>query len=168
VTIDALDFRVGRLVKVWNHESSEKLYCEDIDLGPVLGVRKVASGLRPFYESKDMLEGRLCVVVTNLKSRSLAGFPSHGMVLCASNGDHTSVELLDPPEGSELGERVLCEGYTKDPEPDSKVAKKKIFEQLAPEMLTNDDGVACWKGIEFRTKAGGVKAEKGMKGGHVA
>jgi len=166
--IDALDFRVGKLIKVWEHEGSEKLYCEEIDMGPELGVRKVASGLRPFYATSDMLEGRLCVVVANLKSRPLAGFPSHGMVLCVSSADHSSVELLDPPAGSELGERVLCAGYEKDAEAENKVAKKKIFEAMAPDMKSNEQGVACWKGIEFRTKAGLCKAEKGMVGGSVA
>lgn len=27
------------------------------------------------------------------------GFESNGMVVCASNGDHTKVELLRPPVG---------------------------------------------------------------------
>jgi aminoacyl tRNA synthase complex-interacting multifunctional protein 1 len=44
------------------------------------------------------------LVMTNLKPRPLAGFNSNGMVVCASNADHTVVELLIP-EG-EAGERV--------------------------------------------------------------
>jgi aminoacyl tRNA synthase complex-interacting multifunctional protein 1 len=45
------------------------------------------------------------IVMANLKPRPLAGFVSNGMVVCASNDDHTIVELLIP-EG-ELGERVF-------------------------------------------------------------
>jgi len=32
-TVDALDIRVGRIVKVEQHPNAESLYVEDIDLG---------------------------------------------------------------------------------------------------------------------------------------
>lgn len=35
---------------------------------------------------------------------------SCGMVLCASNGDHSQVEILRPPAGSKVGERVKVQG----------------------------------------------------------
>ena len=44
------------------------------------------------------------LVMANLKPRPLAGFNSNGMVVCASNNEHTSVELLIPD--GEIGERV--------------------------------------------------------------
>lgn len=47
-----------------------------------------------------------CLVITNLKERKLAGFMSNGMVLCASNEDHTVVEILRPEEGAKIGERI--------------------------------------------------------------
>jgi tRNA-binding EMAP/Myf-like protein len=37
-----------------------------------------------------------CLVMVNLKPRPLAGFMSNGMVVCASNHDHTAVEVLRP------------------------------------------------------------------------
>lgn len=49
------------------------------------------------------------IVMVNLKPRPLAGFPSNGMVVCASTPDHNSVELLIP-EGN-IGERVYLEGH---------------------------------------------------------
>ena len=39
----------------------------------------------------------LCFVVTNLKPVKMAGLESAGMVLCASNADHTAVEIVRPP-----------------------------------------------------------------------
>ena len=36
------------------------------------------------------------VVMVNLKPRPLAGFPSNGMVVCASNSEHTAIEVLRP------------------------------------------------------------------------
>jgi len=53
------------------------------------------------------------IVLVNLKPRKLVGFNSHGMVLCASNEDHTKVELLRPAEGAKVGERVTLDGYGK-------------------------------------------------------
>ena len=46
------------------------------------------------------IEGKLVVVLANLKSRNMAGIPSHGMVLYASDASHENVELLIAPEGA--------------------------------------------------------------------
>lgn len=40
----------------------------------------------------------LVIIAANLKARKLGGFPSNGMVLMASNGDHSIIELLRPDE----------------------------------------------------------------------
>ena len=42
--IGQMDIRVGKIVKVWKHPDSEKLYCEEIDVGNG-EIRKIASGL---------------------------------------------------------------------------------------------------------------------------
>jgi tRNA-binding EMAP/Myf-like protein len=55
------------------------------------------------------------LVVCNLKPAKMAGFESAGMVLCASNPEHTQVELLEVPEGAAIGERVFIEGLTGEP-----------------------------------------------------
>ena len=166
LTVAALDIRVGKILKAWHHPESDKLFCEDVDVGEAV-PRKIASGLRPFYQTDD-LEGRLVLVLCNLKSRTLAGFPSHGMVLCASNDEHTEVEFVVPPEGSVIGERVMFEGITGEPEPDTKVAKKKMFEKIAPDLKTDGNGHVVWKEHKATTSAGTVVALKGMVNAHVA
>ena len=40
-----LDVRVGRVVEVWKHPESCKLYCEKIDIGGG-EIREIASGLQ--------------------------------------------------------------------------------------------------------------------------
>ena len=42
------------------------------------------------------------LVLANLKARKLGGFNSHGMVLCASNDDHTDVKFVEVPAGSKV------------------------------------------------------------------
>ena len=161
--VSALDIRVGKIVKAWHHPDSDKLFCEEIDLGEE-APRQIASGLRAFYKTED-LEGRRVVVLCNLKSRKLAGFPSHGMVLCASNADHTAVECMEPPEDAEIGQRIMFEGYEGEPEPDNKIAKKKIFEKLAPDLKTDANGICVWKGAVSKPS---IKASKGMPDAQVS
>ena len=166
LNISALDIRVGKILKAWNHEDAEKLYCEEVDVGEDK-PRQIASGLRPFYKLEEM-QNRTVLVLCNLKARNLVGFPSHGMVMCASNDDHTDVEFAVPPEGAKIGERVTFEGHDGEPEAENKVAKKKIFEKLAHDLKTDADGVVIWKGAKSSTSAGPCKALNGMPNAHVA
>lgn len=48
----------------------------------------------------------LCVVFANLKPKKLAGDFSEGMVMCADNAEIGKVQLMRPPEGSKVGERI--------------------------------------------------------------
>jgi glutamyl-tRNA synthetase len=155
--ITALDIRVGRITKVWAHEEADKLYCEEIDVGED-EPRMVASGLRPYLKTEDM-EDRLCLVLCNLKARKMVGFPSHGMVLCASNADHTDVRLVNPPIDAKIGERITIPDFDfeeEDAEPfaENKVGKKKIFEKIAPHLVTSEYGVPEFLGRPFMTSAG--------------
>jgi aminoacyl tRNA synthase complex-interacting multifunctional protein 1 len=52
------------------------------------------------------MQGRAVLVLANLKPRNMRGVKSNGMLLAASNAEHTVVELLSPPEGAAPGERV--------------------------------------------------------------
>ena len=167
LNVSALDIRVGKIVKAWEHESSDKLYCEEVDLGEENGPRKIASGLRAFYKLEEM-QNRMVLVLCNLKARNLGGFPSHGMVLCASNADHTAVEFAVPPEAAKIGERIVFEGFEGDPEPENKVAKKKIFDKLSPDLKTDNDGIVVWKGVKGVTSAGVCKAVSGMANAQVS
>jgi aminoacyl tRNA synthase complex-interacting multifunctional protein 1 len=90
------------------------------------------------------------------------------MVLCASNQDHTQVEFVVPPNDAKIGERVMFDGYNGQPEPENKVAKKKILESVLPHLMTNDDGVVTWKGAISFTTAGPCVSSKGMKNAKVA
>ena len=54
------------------------------------------------------------------------------MVLCASNSDHTDVKLLVPPDNAVAGDRITFMGFIGEPLPPNQIAKKKVFEKLAP------------------------------------
>ena len=151
-----LDVRVGKIVKAWPHPSAEKLYCEEIDVGED-APRTIASGLRAFYSEAEM-QGRMCVVICNLKPRKMQGFKSCGMVFCASNADHTAVEFVAPPPGAKAGERVVLtpgHAHAEHPAaPPNFVAKKKVFEACLPDLATDAGKVATYKGMAFTTASG--------------
>jgi len=156
-SVTALDIRVGRINKVWTHEEADKLYCEEIDVGED-EPRQIASGLRPYLSEED-LEGRMVLVLCNLKTRKLAGFPSHGMVLCASNEDHTVVKLVSAPVDAKIGERVTVPGFDFEgeegqPFKENKIGKKKVFEKIAPFLKTSEYGVPEFCGRPLLTSAG--------------
>lgn len=157
VPITALDIRVGEVKRIWEHEEADKLYCEEIDVGED-EPRLIASGLKPYLKADD-IEGKKVLVLCNLKARKLVGFPSHGMVLCASNEDHTDVRLVNPPIDAKIGERVTVpdfdfEGEEAEPYAENKIGKKKIVEKLAPFLVTSKYGVPEFLGRPFMTSAG--------------
>lgn len=79
VSINSIDLRVGIIRTVKRHDTAEKLYVEEIDVGEET-YRPIASGLVPYYTLEQM-QGRRLIVVCNLKPRNLVGFKSHGMLI---------------------------------------------------------------------------------------
>jgi len=158
-----LEFKVGKIVKVWNHPEADKLYCEEIDVGEEQ-PRQIASGLRPYFTLEQMLGQRL-LVVANLKAKNLVKFKSHGMVLCAAapaedGSDGERVEFIEPPEDAPIGEIITFEGLpTPQPITPAQVEKTKIFMTCAEHLKTTEDCTATWKGHTFMTTAGPCKAK---------
>jgi methionine--tRNA ligase beta chain len=82
LSINSIDLRVGIIRSVKRHDTAEKLYVEEIDVGEET-YRPIASGLVPYYTLEQM-QGRRLIVVCNLKPRNLVGFKSHGMFITAA------------------------------------------------------------------------------------
>lgn len=146
IDISRLDLRIGKILDVSLHPDADALYVEKIDCGDATGPRTVISGLVkhvPINEMKD----RLVVVLCNLKPAKMRGILSEAMVMCASSSE--KVELLVPPANVKPGDRLVFEKYPG--EPDQQLnPKKKIWEQVAPDIKTNEDGVAFYKDCEFK------------------
>ena len=119
-----------------------------------------------------MLSG-LVIVFANLKPRPLAGAMSNGMVMCASNEDHSVVELVRPPEGSKPGDRIQITGNPILGHPVSEERqeilnpKKKYAERFLDNLKTNDKCEATYNGITLQTSAGVLKA-KSLTNVHIA
>jgi len=149
------------------------LYVEKVDLGDPEGPRTIVSGLVA-YVPADGLAGRAVVALCNLKARNMRGVKSEGMLLCASNADHTVVEPLDPPAGSAPGDRLGFEadgarpGEAPAPASANQVAKKKVWEGVQPDLKTSPDRVATWKGAAMVGPGGGVVTCASLGGGNIS
>jgi methionine--tRNA ligase beta chain len=152
IDISKLDIRVGVITKAWLHEEADKLFCEEIDVGED-EPRQIASGLRAHYNLED-LEGQRVLVLANLKARKLVGFASHGMVMCAADGEG-NVKFVEPPTDAAIGERIFVEGFEGgEPATGNQLDKKKMLEKIFPDLKTNASGVACYHGKPLSTSAG--------------
>ncbi|KAK1307561.1 putative methionine--tRNA ligase [Acorus calamus] len=154
ISVTRLDIRVGLIKKVQKHPDADSLYVEEIDVGED-STRTVVSGLVKYIPLEDMQNRKVCVLC-NLKPASMRGIKSQAMVLAASNNDHTKVELVDPPESAQVGERVTFPGFSGNPD---KVLnpKKKVWETVQTDLQSNAELVACYKGVPFTTSAGVCK-----------
>lgn len=154
IDISQLDIRVGMITKAWEHKEADKLFCEEIDIGEAT-PRQIASGLRAHY-SVDDLPGQRVLVLANLKCRTMLGFPSHGMVLCASNSEG-AVQFIEPPDDARIGERISVDGFDGEPATENQVMKKKMLDAIFPDLKTDENGVPCYKGIPLSTSVGSCK-----------
>jgi methionyl-tRNA synthetase len=104
ITIDdfnRVDLRVARIVKAEAVPEANKLLKLTLDLGAE--TRTVFAGIKSAYQPAD-LEGRLTVMVANLKPRQMRFGLSEGMVLAA--GSDSGLYILSPDSGAEPGTRV--------------------------------------------------------------
>jgi methionine--tRNA ligase beta chain len=144
----------GRVLEVTAHPDSDKLYVEKIDLGEPT-PRTIISGLREHISVEAFL-GRNVVVVANLEPRKMRGIESAGMVLCASTEGKGEVKLLDVPEGVAPGERITFPGHDGAAEPVLKKKLAKCWDDVAPLLKTDSQGVATFSGLPFVTSKGPV------------
>jgi methionine--tRNA ligase beta chain len=143
---------VGKLKRVWAHPDADKLWCEEVDCGDE-EPRLIASGLREYYKTPEDMEGRMVLVLANLKPRPMRGFTSHGMLLCASTEDR-GVELIEPPKDAKLGERVTIGDLVGEPD-EILNAKKNPWEAVCEHFKTGkDEPIAMFKDIPLMTSAG--------------
>ncbi|KAJ3158905.1 hypothetical protein HK101_001208 [Irineochytrium annulatum] len=152
--ISKLDIVVGKILEVSRHPDADSLYVEKIDCGEP-EPRTVVSGLVKFMKEEE-INGKMILVLKNLKPAPMRGIKSFAMVLCASNADHTKVEFLLPPPGSKPGDKVYFKGHEGTPD-EQLNPKKKIFESVQPAFKTRDDLVAVWEDVPFQTDKGLVK-----------
>ena len=152
------EFRVGEFIKVWPHPESEKLYCEEINIGTE--VRKIASGIRKFVPIEEM-KG-LCVVFPNVRPKNMPNYVSHGMMCCLPLKDLEGKEIrafFRPRDEAKPGDRIFPEGHAEKFPEDAHLetiapgAVKRIFKR----MEVDAEGYITYNKIRLSTKHGYLK-----------
>ena len=100
---EKVKLKVAQIKEVEEIEGADKLYKLTIDLGDE--ERTICAGIKQYY-SKEDLQGKRIIVLTNLTPRTLRGIESQGMLLAASSKDHSKVSLITPDQEIELGSEV--------------------------------------------------------------
>ncbi len=102
-----IKLKVGKILDVEDILGKDKLYKLTIDLGEA-EKRTLVAGLKFFY-TKEELQNKYVIVVSNLEPRKLGPFISEGMLLAASQKleDGTEkVSLLTPDKNIALGSNI--------------------------------------------------------------
>jgi tRNA-binding EMAP/Myf-like protein len=91
-------------------------------------------------------------LLCNLKPCKLRGVLSEAMVLCASTPE--KVELMIPPAGAQIGDRVSVDGFEGEPVAEC-TPKNKVFDMVAVDLKTDDSLVGTYKGKALEVKGKG-------------
>jgi len=97
-----IDLRIAKIIKAEHVEGANKLLQLTVDIGDE--SRNIFAGIKSAYAPED-LEGKLTVVVANLKPRKMRFGLSEGMVLAAGPGGK-DLWILSPEQGAQAGMRV--------------------------------------------------------------
>lgn len=151
IDVSRLDLRIGHIITAKKHPDADSLYVEEIDVGEA-APRTVVSGLVNHVPLEQM-QNRMVILLCNLKPAKMRGVLSQAMVMCASSPE--KVEILAPPNGSVPGDRITFDAFPGEPDKELN-PKKKIWEQIQPDLHTNDECVATYKGAPFEVKGKGV------------
>ena len=102
-----IKLKVGRILMAEDIPGKDKLFKLTVDLGEP-EKRTLVAGLKLYYTKED-LENKYVIVVSNLEPRKLGPFVSQGMLLAASQKleDGTEkVSLLLPDKDIALGSDI--------------------------------------------------------------
>lgn len=91
-----VQIKTAKVTNVEEIKGADKLYKLTLDDGSE-EPRTICAGIKEYY-SIEQLAGKTIVIIANLKPRKLRGIESNGMLLAASNSDHTKVSLLSPDQ----------------------------------------------------------------------
>ena len=106
ITIDdfaKIDFRIAEVIACAKVPKADRLLQLTLRVGET--TRTIVSGIAEHYSPEEMV-GKLICIVANLAPAKIRGVESHGMLLAASDDDHTQVIVLEPGKPIASGSKV--------------------------------------------------------------
>lgn len=92
---------VAEIINVEDIEGADKLWKLTLNGGNI-GERTICAGIKQHYSKEELLNKKI-IYFSNLTPRKLRGIESQGMLLAASNEDHSKIVLLAPESDIEPG-----------------------------------------------------------------
>ena len=99
-----LNLQVGQISSVSDHPNADKLYILNVDLGEET-ERQIIAGLKNHY-TKEELENKKAIFITNLQPAVLRGEESQGMILAAVSKDKKEVAFITPEKDIPIGTKI--------------------------------------------------------------
>ena len=87
-----LDLRVATVREAGLHPNADKLLALQVELADG-EMRQILAGIRAAYDPETLV-GKQIIIVANLAPRKMRGLESQGMLIAASNDDHSDLALL--------------------------------------------------------------------------
>ena len=151
--IARIDFKIGQIIDIKQHDKDERLYVESIDCGEHQ-PRTVVSGLAKHYPDKTELLNQKVIVFANLKYSKFKGVESQGMVMCSTDASSGQVKILRPPKDAKVGSSLKWKNSA-DYKADDKIniGKKNSFwkKEIVEKLVTDKDGNMAFNGVAFKT-----------------
>ncbi|XP_023683426.2 aminoacyl tRNA synthase complex-interacting multifunctional protein 1-like isoform X1 [Paramormyrops kingsleyae] len=151
VDVSRLDVRVGRILMATRHPDADSLYVGEVDVGEET-PRTLVSGLAKHVALEEM-QGRMAVLLCNLRPSRMRGVLSQAMLLCAASPE--KLEILGPPAGAAPGDRVTIPGFSGEPDRELN-PKKRLWERTQTELRVDDRGVATYRGRALEVRGRGA------------
>ena len=95
-----LDLRVGLVKSCDKIEKSRNLYKIIIDCGD-MGLRQILTGIASYYSPEELINEKI-VILVNLKSKTIMGYESQGMLLAADFNNEPFLLKIDERKGKKI------------------------------------------------------------------
>jgi tyrosyl-tRNA synthetase len=143
--------QVSKIVHAEKHPNADSLVKCRVEVQP--GVTKpLVAGILKSYQPSDLID-KYIITITNLKPVTLKGEQSEVMLFAATDLQSKVQKLLEPPQGSAIGDRVFLEGNDQGEALDR--IPPKQWEKVVSGFLVNN-GTPKYHGINLTTKNGVV------------
>ena len=160
-----VDFRVGKIIDVSMHPTSDAFYIERVEVGNG-EVLEMVMEHQKFLTPEELLNKKV-IALCNMKAVKIGKVKSTGLLMSVKS-ERGAIELVEPAPEAQVGERVYADGERVAPDAPAVIEpltplqqrKLKAWEHLAPEIKTNKKTELIFKEFyPLRTKSGPLHVE---------
>ncbi len=99
-----VQLQIGEIIKAEKVPKADKLLVTQVKFGTE--VKQILSGIAMHYTPEELV-GKKALYCTNLKPAKIRGLESHGMILCAKDGDKLAICTVEPEKAHLIGSGAI-------------------------------------------------------------